>query len=556
MPWRVKSTITGGKTISVADASEYKTKSAKLQELSNDFHSLSTSWMQAAMQIESQKSSVFYENNKNFNGYFNDDSLQPLLDPAECRIKSSQCESLSNKLDELSSLIIRANNLYANAEYKNRENLDNLVSIGTSIFPITAVPFFASVGFSILLDMTQKSGMKNFSKWSHETAPIQQGFIRGFSKHFLINPVTGIPIRLFSSIQEKNDVKHSKAPVSTFASALSLFSAKINDVNQGNNLKVTKIRLPHREYSKILHYRGSNISQALANLTDLSNGNLAVKPPKINADGATIAIQRFKKKDGSISWLVTIPGTDGKPKSPFGWPQNAEVMSSSKNVRQNADSTRMVIEAMRKSGIKATDSVILVGHSQGGIVAASIASDYSKQYNIKHVVTAGSPIANHPIPNKTWVTSIEMEDELVPTLDGASNPNRNNWVTIHGTAKKSATAHNGTIAPKTAHNAIYNSLVVNGIKSQNKNKENSKKNNKQYRTKSYKNEKLFEKDGILVKNVPEEGTLTHDLNYHKAAYEDAHQLGSKEIRMQEEHFRKTLGDELEETTLWQGIMSH
>ena len=89
MPWRVKSTITGGKTISVADASEYKTKSSKLQELSNDFHSLSTSWMQAAMQIESQKSSVFSENNKNFNGYFNDDSLQPLLDPAECRIKSS-----------------------------------------------------------------------------------------------------------------------------------------------------------------------------------------------------------------------------------------------------------------------------------------------------------------------------------------------------------------------------------------------------------------------------------------------------------------------------------
>ena len=58
----------------------------------------------------------------------------------ECRIKSSQCESLSNKLDELSSLIIRANNLYANAEYKNRENLDNLVSIGTSIGPITAAP--------------------------------------------------------------------------------------------------------------------------------------------------------------------------------------------------------------------------------------------------------------------------------------------------------------------------------------------------------------------------------------------------------------------------------
>ena len=540
MPWRVKSTITGGKTISVADASEYKTKSAKLQELSNDFHSLSTSWMQAAMQIESQKSSVFSENNKNFNGYFNDDSLQPLLDPAECRIKSSQCESLSNKLDELSSLIIRANNLYANAEYKNRENLDNLVSIGTSIFPITAVPFFASVGFSILLDMTQKSGMKNFSKWSHETAPIQQGFIRGFSKHFLINPVTGIPIRLFSSIQEKNDVKHSKAPVSTFASALSMFSSKINDANQGNNLKVTKLVLPKNAQSKIFLYKGNNIGQALENLNSLSSGNLSVHPPKTNPDAATIAIQRFRQKDGSTSWLVTIPGTDGKPKSPFGWPQNAEVMSSSRSVRMNADSTRMVVEAMKKSGIKANDNVVLVGHSQGGIVAAGIASDYSKQYNIKHVVTAGSPIANHAIPSKTWVTSIEMEDELVPTLDGASNPSRNNWVTIHAVASKA-------VASKSANRIKRKEEDDENVSKQNRNKiGNTNRNTKN----------IFEKDGILVKNVPEEGTLTHDLNYHQAAYADAHQLASKEIRTQESHFNKILSGKLEETTLWQGVMQH
>ena len=540
MPWRVKSTITGGKTISVADASEYKTKSAKLQELSNDFHSLSTSWMQAAMQIESQKSSVFSENNKNFNGYFNDDSLQPLLDPAECRIKSSQCESLSNKLDELSSLIIRANNLYANAEYKNRENLDNLVSIGTSIFPITAVPFFASVGFSILLDMTQKSGMKNFSKWSHETAPIQQGFIRGFSKHFLINPVTGIPIRLFSSIQEKNDVKHSKAPVSTFASALSMFSSKINDANQGNNLKVTKLVLPKNAQSKIFLYKGNNIGQALENLNSLSSGNLSVHPPKTNPDAATIAIQRFRQKDGSTSWLVTIPGTDGKPKSPFGWPQNAEVMSSSRSVRMNADSTRMVVEAMKKSGIKPNDNVVLVGHSQGGIVAAGIASDYSKQYNIKHVVTAGSPIANHAIPSKTWVTSIEMEDELVPTLDGASNPSRNNWVTIHAVASK-----------------VVASKSVNRNKRKEENEENvSKQNRNKIGNTNRRPKNIFEKDGILVKNVPEEGTLTHDLNYHQAAYDDAHQLASKEIRTQESHFNKILSGKLEETTLWQGVMQH
>ncbi|WP_427898438.1 esterase/lipase family protein [Gardnerella pickettii] len=544
MPWRVKSTITGGEPLSVADSNAYRTKAARLSELSNDFHSLSACWMQTAMQIESQKAALVQNQNNCFSENINQHALQNLPDSNECRIKSSQCESMSNNLSELATLIVRANNLYSQAEYKNRETLDNLVSIGTTIFPIAAVPFFASVGFSAILDMTQKSGMKNFSKWSHATAPIQQGFIRGFSKHFLINPVTGIPIRLFSSIQEKNDAKHSKAPVSTFASALSMFSSKINDANQGNNLKVTKLVLPKNAQSKIFLYKGNNIGQALENLNSLSSGNLSVHPPKTNPDAATIAIQRFRQKDGSTSWLVTIPGTDGKPKSPFGWPQNAEVMSSSRSVRMNADSTRMVVEAMKKSGIKANDNVVLVGHSQGGIVAAGIASDYSKQYNIKHVVTAGSPIANHAIPSKTWVTSIEMEDELVPTLDGASNPSRNNWVTIHAVASKA-------VASKSANRIKRKEEDEENVSKQNRNKIGNTNHNTNRNTKN-----IFEKDGILVKNVPEEGTLTHDLNYHQAAYADAHQLASKEIRTQESHFNKILSGKLEETTLWQGVMQH
>ena len=319
-----------------------------------------------------------------------------------------------------------------------------------------------------------------------------------------------------------------------------MFSSKINDANQGNNLKITKLVLPKNAQSKIFLYKGNNIGQALENLNSLSSGNLSVHPPKTNPDAATIAIQRFRQKDGSTSWLVTIPGTDGKPKSPFGWPQNAEVMSSSRSVRMNADSTRMVVEAMKKSGIKANDNVVLVGHSQGGIVAAGIASDYSKQYNIKHVVTAGSPIANHAIPSKTWVTSIEMEDELVPTLDGASNPSRNNWVTIHAIASKA-------VASKSANRIKRKEEDDKNVSKQNRNKiGNTNRNTKN----------IFEKDGILVKNVPEEGTLTHDLNYHQAAYADAHQLASKEIRTQESHFNKILSGKLEETTLWQGVMQH
>lgn len=60
----------------------------------------------------------------------------------------------------------------------------------------------------------------------------------------------------------------------------------------------------------------------------------------------------------------------------------------------------MVQEAMKQAGIKSNEPVALIGHSQGGIVAATIASDLKDDYDIEHVVTAGSPVANHPIPEK------------------------------------------------------------------------------------------------------------------------------------------------------------
>lgn len=81
----------------------------------------------------------------------------------------------------------------------------------------------------------------------------------------------------------------------------------------------------------------------------------------------------------------------------------------------------MVAEAMRQAGIGKDEPVALIGHSQGGIVAATLASDWAEEYTIEHVVTAGSPVANHPIPQRTWVTSVEIDDELVAALDGACN---------------------------------------------------------------------------------------------------------------------------------------
>ena len=66
-------------------------------------------------------------------------------------------------------------------------------------------------------------------------------------------------------------------------------------------------------------------------------------------------------------------------------------MSANAMQRRNADSARMVVEAMRQAGIGRDERVALIGHSQGGIIAATLASDYADEYRIEHIVTRRLP---------------------------------------------------------------------------------------------------------------------------------------------------------------------
>src|SRR5665811_1309385 len=72
------------------------------------------------------------------------------------------------------------------------------------------------------------------------------------------------------------------------------------------------------------------------------------------------------------------------------------------------------------------------GFSQGGITAGAFARDYSDQYHVQQVVTIGAPMARIRIPPTVQVLSYEANDDPVPRLDGANNPNTTNWQTITG----------------------------------------------------------------------------------------------------------------------------
>ena len=76
---------------------------------------------------------------------------------------------------------------------------------------------------------------------------------------------------------------------------------------------------------------------------------------------------------------------------------------------------------------------MLVGHSQGGMLAAQARRRFPQpafNYNVTHVVTAGSPIGRVDIPDHIQVPALENKHDIVPHLDARDNPASANRTTV------------------------------------------------------------------------------------------------------------------------------
>jgi hypothetical protein len=153
---------------------------------------------------------------------------------------------------------------------------------------------------------------------------------------------------------------------------------------------------------------------------------------ELGGQKGTIRIFNVPQADGTQRWVVEIPGTQNwDPTSgtnPVDLTNNVRLMAG-----QQTEQNEAVRQAMRQAGIKPGDPVMLAGHSQGGITAASLAGDPATrdEFKITNVYTGGAPIARFPIPDDVHVLSIEHDQDAVPRLDGQDNPDRPGWVTVH-----------------------------------------------------------------------------------------------------------------------------
>lgn len=146
---------------------------------------------------------------------------------------------------------------------------------------------------------------------------------------------------------------------------------------------------------------------------------------RLNDESGHIRIEGYETKGGRLL-IVYLPGTSnwapvGNGKA-FDLRSNLELLEG----EEGANSSRAAHAALGAYGATSQDRIVLVGYSQGGMVAAGLAEE---NRNVVGLVTIGSPVSNANLPADLPTLSIEHSNDVVPALAGETNPLTKNWVT-------------------------------------------------------------------------------------------------------------------------------
>jgi hypothetical protein len=172
-----------------------------------------------------------------------------------------------------------------------------------------------------------------------------------------------------------------------------------------------------------------------ADLADLMRhlaGTNDLSPADHPGDQGTIEVQTLRDPDGRVRHIVYLPGTDDLATTPWHADSDVRDLPADLHVISGADTTYAegIRRAMTEAGIGPHDPVLLVGHSLGGMEAATMLA-HGSGFDVTHVVTAGSPIAGvHDYPSGSHVLSLENRGDVVPLLDGHDNSDSVPHVTV------------------------------------------------------------------------------------------------------------------------------
>lgn len=155
--------------------------------------------------------------------------------------------------------------------------------------------------------------------------------------------------------------------------------------------------------------------------TCLPTSGFASALERIPTSSAQIRVERLSEIGSSVRTsservYVYIGGTQDfalhRSEQPWDMYSNLQALAGV----AASDSELAVREAMSRAGVDSRTPVVLVGHSQGGLIAQRIAA--SGDFNVTDVVTAGAPAHLVDVPTNVRLTSFEHTDDIIPALSG------------------------------------------------------------------------------------------------------------------------------------------
>lgn len=142
--------------------------------------------------------------------------------------------------------------------------------------------------------------------------------------------------------------------------------------------------------------------------------DLISRIPRADEGASQIRIEHYES-----GYVVYLSGTIDAGVEPTNEPWDM-TSNISAIAELDSGSYNAAVQAMREAGISAEDNVIIVGHSQGGLVAAQLAA--SGDYRVSDVVTVGAPLHQVDIPEEVNVIAVEHAEDVIPSLSGVAVP--------------------------------------------------------------------------------------------------------------------------------------
>ncbi|MGV8884539.1 MAG: hypothetical protein ACOH1T_02975 [Microbacteriaceae bacterium] len=235
-----------------------------------------------------------------------------------------------------------------------------------------------------------------------------------------------------------------------------ILGGAVSDLLAGDS-RVTELNSDDLSPDQLEAWRKANEMTEINSPSDLIRANGYVDGMG-GADRSVIDIMEVVDENGETHFVVALPSTQdwGMLKGLFGddfvatladYPATNDLDSNIAlmlldNPLLATQYERAVMQAMSDAGVPRGAEVIYSGFSQGGIMAATLASNPNTPFTTIGVVTNGSPIGDFAIPSTVTVMSFEHLGDPVPMLDGQ----------IHDEHSVHLPAPHGDYSPGSTHN--------------------------------------------------------------------------------------------------------